>query len=111
MLKDMMLEKNSVHIEGVVKRGATKNVVRDTIHLLNFCLMVPSDGEDVYVDCFCTTYITDKLGGQVHKGQELAVTGHLTYRTYTDSIGRKKSGVVVYVDDVAECFGDYRIAS
>lgn len=91
--------KNNVHVEGRVKRNARKNVVRPDLEILNFCLEVPSAGEDVFVDCFCTTKTCNMLEGAVDEGEMIGVDGFLTYRSYSDSMGRKKSGVVVYVTD------------
>ena len=93
---------NSVRIEGAVKRSEKATVVRNGVEVMSFCLVVPdaiAGGRDVYVDCFAATKGCDDLGGYVSEGELVAVSGHLAFRTMTDSLGRKRSGLIVYVDD------------
>lgn len=96
---------NFVHIEGTVKRDAEAVEPRPNIMVTSFCLAVPDpamDGAMVYVDCFAATDASNQLEGFVSKGERLAVDGRLTFRTMTDYKGRKKSAMVVYVDNVEE---------
>lgn len=95
---------NFVHIEGIIKRDCEAVSPRPNVSVMSFCLKVPdptNDG-DVYVDCFAATDAVEMLDGFVSEGERLAVDGQLTFRTMTDHKGRKKSSIVVYVDNVEE---------
>lgn len=99
------MSRNEVHIEGIVKRDSEASSPRPGISVMSFCLAVPdpsNDGMDVYVDCFAATDAVGQLEGFVSKGEMLAVDGQLTFRTMTDYKGRKKSAIVVYVENVEE---------
>lgn len=103
-----MASYNNVHIEGTVKRDAEFSSPRNGVELLGFTLTVrdpTNDNLDIYVDCFAGTDVTKKLEGYVNEGERLAVDGHLTFRTATDHKGRKRSALMVYVDDVKEIEG------
>lgn len=94
--------KNAVSIEGRVKRSEGSVNVRSGVNIMNFCLMIPdplNKNADVYVDCFATTGATERLSGFVRAGELIGVEGSLTFRTYTDAKGYKRSGIFVYVDD------------
>jgi len=96
---------NFVHIEGTVKRSAAANDPRPNVRVMGFCLAVPdpmNDGLEVYVDCFAATDAVNMLDGFVTEGERLAVNASLTFRTMTDHRGRRKSTLMVYVNDVEE---------
>lgn len=98
------MEDNKVHVEGTVKRDASAVSPRASLRVMDFCLVVRDvDGApDVFVDCFATKEAVDMLDGFVSEGERLGVDGHLTFRTYTTDNGRKRSGLVVQVEDAYE---------
>lgn len=104
-----MFEKNRVHVEGVVKRDVEASSPRPGIKVMSFTLSVKdtaNEGMYVYVDCFAATEAVEQLDGFVTKGETLAVDGSLTFRTITDYKGRKKSSLMVYVENVEEIEGE-----
>ena len=97
------MQNNRVHVEGVVKRDARANEVRNGVRLLDFCLVVKAEeGPDTYVDVFAPTGASDGLNGFVREGEAIGVDGFLTFRTYTSETGRKRSGLVVQAYDAYE---------
>jgi single-stranded DNA-binding protein len=88
---------NEVIIAGSVLRYAESRQIRSGLRIIDFTLSVNDpDGErDVYVDCYGTNELCDMVGDHVDEGDVLQVTGHLTYRTFTDQRGQKRSGLVV----------------
>ena len=99
------MAENYVHIEGTVKRDAEAVEPRSGVMVMSFCLAVPDPSNEdmmVFVDCFAATDASRQLDGFVTKDERLAVDGQLTFRTMTDYKGRKKSALVVYVDNVEE---------
>lgn len=96
---------NSVHVEGTVKRDAEANHLRSGVDVMEFSIAVQDPVvEDmmVYVDCFASTDAVAMLDGFVTKGERLAVDGALTFRTMTSPRGVRKSGMMVYVENVEE---------
>ena len=100
-----MYQHNNIHIEGIVKRDESAKVLNSKVSVMDFCLMVNdpmSDGLDVFIDCFAASEGCAKLDNFVSEGERIAVDGFMTFRTYTDHLGRKKSSMVVYVEDAYE---------
>lgn len=90
---------NSVVITGRVKRDASARVIRDGLSVLNFTLMVYEGNERwAYVDCSAYADACDQLEGYVEADEQVTVHGHLSFRTYTDGGGRKRTGIVVMVE-------------
>ena len=98
---------NEVRLVGTVKRDSEATELRNGVRVMDFCLVVPDavyDHASVYVDCFAATDCVNQLDGFVTEGEALEVEGHLTFRTMTDHKGRKKSAMVVYVDNATEAY-------
>jgi hypothetical protein len=93
---------NEVRVFGRVKRDSDADRVREGMSVLDFTLEVEDGGgRPVYVDCMATSPIVeDVFGGGVDAGEDIGVEGRLTFRTYTNGIGRKVSGLIVFVEGV-----------
>lgn len=100
----MRNESNYVRVRGRVLRDETARRVRSGLRIIDFALAVEdTDGDrDVYVDCYGTNETCDTLGGFVSAGEELLVDGHMTFRTFTTNTGQRRSGVVVFVENVID---------
>ena len=98
----MSKDNNFVRIRGKVLRNEDERPVRAGLKIIDFALVVDDpDGErPVYVDCYGTNDTCNALDGFVEEGDELAIEGHLTFRTFTTRNGQRRSGMVVYVERV-----------
>ncbi len=101
------MENNYVSIGGRVKADATANSIRAGLSVINFTLMVdgPKEGDrPTYVDCasYDQHVIYDILDGYVNAGEWMHCEGYLSFRTFTDSNGAKRSGMIVQVTNVGE---------
>ncbi len=101
------MEYNYVNVGGHVKSDSTAGRVRAGLSVINFTLMVdgPKEGDrPTYVDC--TSYdqhvVNDLLEGFVNAGEWLQCEGYLSFRTFTDSNGTKRSGLIVQVTDIVD---------
>lgn len=99
-----METKNYVNVSGSVKASATAARIRAGLSAINFTLVVDGgEGErPTYVDCMAygDDIVNGQLEGFVDEGEWLEVEGHLSFRTFTDSNGSRRSGIIVYVENV-----------
>ena len=93
---------NYVHIVGRCMRSADANKIREGLSALNFSLAVPDFGNDrdVFVDCIAYGEAVEDLEGFVSEGETLHIEGHLSFRSFTDTRGFRRTGRVVIVDKV-----------
>lgn len=92
---------NSVSITGTVKRSAEAARIREGLSILDFTLCVATDGSDrpTYVDCRATPD-SGEACDYVVEGERIRVDGSLSFRTYTNSRGHRKSGLIVLAEEM-----------
>lgn len=94
---------NYVRLVGTVKRDATREWIRKGLPVMNFTVVVPSDGErGAYVDCVAYGEIVEEFDGYVSEGEAIEVEGYLSFRSYTDSEGCRKTMQFVHVESMSE---------
>lgn len=92
---------NQLHIIGRFTTDPVISVVpgeTDTRTVVNFTLAVPGRKKDDPADFFrCSAWgaAAELIGKYCHKGEKLAVTGHITFYSYTN-----KDGVQIYTHSV-----------
>jgi single-stranded DNA-binding protein len=98
----MKRSNNYVRIEGCVKEDAKSKRIREGLSAMDFTLVVNGVEKEraTYVDCISYGDVVNGLDGYVDKGEYMELEGHLTFRTYTAPDGTKRTGMVVYVDEV-----------
>jgi len=107
------MENNSVHLIGIVKRGAKAGNNGKGGQVLDFALQVtdPNTGRYDIFDCRLTEIsdAMEQLEGFVEEGEQLEIMGHLVKRTSTESqriagvwIDVRSTATVVYVDSIVE---------
>lgn len=87
---------NSVSVVGTVLRDAEPFAGHGD-YQVNFCLKVPSSTSDrmVYVDCVAFASTFDQFDGYLEKDETVAVSGELTFRTWTDKFNEKHTGICI----------------
>ena len=97
------MQGNYVRLVGTVKRDATSELIRKGLPVLNFCLEVGADGDRrVFVDCIAYGDTVEDFEGFVSAGEAIEVEGYLSFRTYTDGDGSRKTMQFVHVEAMSE---------
>ena len=101
-----MARDNYVRIVGTAKYDSEAREIREGLMVLNFTLVVDGVGNErpTFVDCvaYDQHIVREQMEGFVEAGEEFEVEGHLTFRSFTQSNGVLRSGMVVYVDSMEE---------
>ena len=79
------MKRNSVHIEGHVKRDADCVRTENGDNFLQFTLVVDGGMREppTYVDCVAFRDVADTVDGYVSTNERLVVDGYLAFRTLT----------------------------
>lgn len=89
---------NYVRITGRVMRDAAAANMETPMY---FCVKVDNEGGDfTLVDCVALPSTFYQFESSLDKGELVDVKGSLTYRTWTDSMGRRRSGMEVLVEGI-----------
>lgn len=91
------MERNFVSVSGRVMRDA---VPTGTEGAMFFCLKVEDEDGMVLVDCVLMPSLFDQCEYHLDKDEHIGVEGKLTYRTWTDQLGRRRSGMEVLVQTI-----------
>lgn len=97
---------NYVRIVGTVKRSVEAREIRSGLSALDLTLVVDGVGGErpTFVDCvvYDQQIVREQLEGFVEEGETYMVEGHLTFRSFTQSNGVMRTGLVVYVESMEE---------
>lgn len=97
------MQGNYVRLVGSVKRDAQQEWIRQNLPVMNFCIAVPADGERrVYVDCVAYGDVVSDFEGFLEAGEEVEVEGYISFRSYTDSSGQRKTMQYIHVEAMNE---------
>lgn len=89
---------NYVHITGRVMRDAAAASMETPMY---FCVKVDNEGGDfTLVDCVALPSTFDQFECSLDKDEFVDVEGSLTFRTWTDSMGRRRSGMEVLMRSI-----------
>ena len=91
------MDNNYVHVSGSVMRDAVPTGSEGAMY---FCLRVGDGAGMVLVDCVMMPSHFEQCDWHLDKGEQLDVEGELTYRTWTDQLGRRRSGMEVLVKGI-----------
>lgn len=94
------METNFVDITGFVKRDSFAQSTRSG-SLMDLTLVTSNpEGNNVYVDCFLKDDACQQVGGSVEAGERLRLVGHLSWRTWVNSVGTRTTRTCVVVEEV-----------
>lgn len=95
------MEGNQVELEGFVKRDAVAQRVRNGNAFMDITLVTRNDkNQQVFVDVIARNELCDQLEDFVEEGETLAVSGHLTWRSWVSSNGSHTTRTVVMAEEI-----------